>query len=72
MLETANVSATTKTALALKQATDEAIAACGGDARETVSALLVANSALEEEVSRLSFRVSAGYARGRVRRGAAS
>lgn len=56
-------------ALALERATDEAVEACDGDAWAAVRALLVANAALEEEVARLSSRVSAGYARGRVRRG---
>ena len=58
-------------ALALERATDEAVEACDGDAWAAVRALLVANAALEEEVARLSSRVSTGYARGLVRRGAA-
>ena len=55
-------------ALALERATDEAVEACDGDAWAAVRALLVANAALEDEVARLSARVSTGYARGRVRR----
>jgi hypothetical protein len=41
----------------LEVAADEAIAACGGDAREAVKALIVANEFLESEVS-------TGYVRG--------
>ncbi|MDR4305949.1 hypothetical protein IHQ68_04830 [Chelatococcus sambhunathii] len=55
---------------ALDIATDQAIEACDGDAWATVRALLVANAALEEEIARLTARVSKGYARGRVRRAA--
>lgn len=50
----------------LESAADEAIALCDGDARATVAALLAENAALAEEVTRLSARVSSGYARGRV------
>ena len=50
---------------ALEAAADQAIAACGGDARETVKALLVANDFLERE---MEARVSHGYLRG-VRHG---
>jgi hypothetical protein len=49
----------------LDAAADEAIAACGGDAREAVKALIVANEFLEAE---LETRVSHGYTRG-VRHG---
>jgi hypothetical protein len=41
----------------LEMAADQAIAACGGDARETVKALLVANEFLEAQISQ-------GYVRG--------
>lgn len=51
----------------LEQAVDGAVAACGGDARATVRALLVANAYLEAEVERLAEAVSRGYARGRIR-----
>jgi len=37
----------------LEVATDQAIAACGGDARGTVKALIVANEFLESEVCEL-------------------
>jgi len=36
---------------ALEAATDQAIAACGGDTREAVKALLVANDFLEAQIS---------------------
>jgi hypothetical protein len=41
----------------LEAAADQAIAACGGDARQAVKALIVANEFLESEVS-------SGYVRG--------
>jgi hypothetical protein len=49
----------------LQAATDKAIAACGGDARQTVTALIVANEFLEAQVRELQAAVSNGYARGR-------
>jgi hypothetical protein len=45
----------------LEAAADQAIAACGGDAREAVKALLIANEFLENE---LETQVSHGYMRG--------
>ena len=45
----------------LEAAADQAIAACGGDAREAVKALLIANEFLEREVEE---KVSHGYLRG--------
>nr|WP_027569510.1 hypothetical protein [Bradyrhizobium sp. URHA0013] len=48
-------------ALALEAAADQAIAACGSDAREAVKALLIANEFLEREIEQ---RVSGGYTRG--------
>jgi hypothetical protein len=42
---------------------DAAIAACGGDARAAVKALLVANSFLEREAGRLARAVSFGFTR---------
>ena len=48
-------------AQALEAAADQAIAACGGDAREAVKALLVANEFLERE---MEASVSHGYRRG--------
>jgi hypothetical protein len=50
----------------LEAAADEAIAACGGDAREAVKALVVANHFLETELEKLRASVSMGYARGRL------
>jgi hypothetical protein len=44
---------------------DQAIAACGGDLRATVRALIVANNYLESEVSELMKAVSHAYVRGR-------
>jgi hypothetical protein len=49
----------------LEAATDQAIAACGGDARQAVTALIVANEFLVEHVAELQAAVSNGYARGR-------
>ena len=49
----------------LEAATDQAIAACGGDARETIKALIVANAFLEAQVAELRAAVSTGYSRGR-------
>jgi hypothetical protein len=49
----------------LEGAVDQAIAACGGDMRPTIRALIVANEYLENEVSELMKAVSRAYARGR-------
>lgn len=46
-------------------AADQAIAACGGDAREAVKALLVAIDFLDAQIEELKGAVSTGYARGR-------
>ena len=45
---------------------DQAIAACGGDAREAVKALIVANQFLETDLEKLKASVSMGYARGKL------
>jgi len=50
----------------LDAAADEAIAACGGDMRSTIRALILANEYLEYEVAALFVAVSKGYARGRL------
>jgi hypothetical protein len=50
----------------LDAAADQAIAACGGDAKEAVKALLVANDFLEAELAELQAKVSKGYTRGRL------
>ena len=49
----------------LEAANDQAIAACGGDARQAVTALIVANEFLEAQVRELQAAVSNGYARGK-------
>jgi hypothetical protein len=51
----------------LEAAADEAITACGGDPREAVKALIVANEFLEQEVSELMKAVSHAYVRGRFK-----
>jgi hypothetical protein len=51
----------------LEAATDQAIAACGGDARAAVKALIVANEYLESEVGELMKAVSHALVRGRFR-----
>jgi len=49
----------------LEAAVDQAIAACGGDLRSAVRALIVANEYLETEVGELMKAVSHAYTRGR-------
>jgi len=51
----------------LESAVEQAIAACDGDLRATVRALIVANNYLENEVAELMKAVSHAYARGRFR-----
>ena len=46
---------------------DQAIAACGGNPREAVKALIVANEFLETEVCELMQAVPHAYARGRFK-----
>jgi hypothetical protein len=55
---------TAQDSLVLDAAVDAAIAACGGDARAAVRALIVANNYLEAEVKRLAEAVSSGFTRG--------
>jgi len=50
----------------LEAAADQAISICGGDARETIKALIVANHFLESELEKLRAAVSTGYARGKL------
>jgi stage V sporulation protein SpoVS len=52
-------------AVRLENAADEAITACGGNARDAVKALIVANEFLESKVCELMQAVSHAYARGR-------
>ena len=49
----------------LEAAAHQAIATCGGDPREAVKALIVANHFLETELEKLHAAVSTGYARGK-------
>ena len=49
----------------LDAAIDQAIAACDGDLRATIGALIVANSFLETEVEELMKAVSHAFVRGR-------
>ena len=49
----------------LEAAVDQAIAACEGDMRATIRALIVANDYLESEVGELMKAVSHAYVRGR-------
>jgi hypothetical protein len=49
----------------LESEVDQAIAACGGDLRATIRALIVANEYLETEVGELMKAVSHAYVRGR-------
>jgi len=51
----------------LEAAADEAIAACGGDVRDALKALIVANEFLENEVCQLMQAVSHAYLRGRFK-----
>jgi hypothetical protein len=52
--------------LALEEAIVLAIAACDGDLRATIRALLVSNTFLHSEVERLRLLISPGFARGRL------
>jgi hypothetical protein len=49
----------------LQAAVDQAIAACDGDMRSIIGALIVANKYLESEVTDLKRAVSHAYVRGR-------
>ncbi len=49
----------------LEAAVDQAIAACDGDMRSAIRALILANEYLENEVGELMKAVSHAYARGR-------
>ena len=51
----------------LEAAVDQAIAACDGDTRAAVRALIVTNNFLESEVAELMKAVSHAYVRGRFR-----
>ena len=49
----------------LEVATDQAIAACGGNTRNAVKALLVTNEFLEAQLAELQAAVSNGYGSGK-------
>jgi len=49
----------------LEAAVDQAIAACGGDLRSAIRALIVVNDYLETEVGELMKAVSHAFVRGR-------
>ena len=49
----------------LDAATDHAIAACDGDMRSTIRALIIANKYLESEMTDLKRSVSHAFVRGR-------
>jgi len=51
----------------LEAAVEQAIAACGGDTRAAVRALIVANNFLESEIAELKKAVSHAYVQGRFR-----
>ncbi len=50
---------------AIEAAVNQAIAACDGDMRSTIRALILANEFLESEVTELMKAVSHAYVRGR-------
>jgi len=52
----------------LEVATDQVIAACDGDARAAVRALIVAKGLVEAELAEVHAATSIGYARGRLKR----
>jgi hypothetical protein len=51
----------------LEAAVDQAIAACDGDMRAAIRALILANNYLESEISELMKAVSHAYRRGRFK-----
>jgi hypothetical protein len=53
-------------AVVLEEAVGLAIAACDGDLRAAIRALLVSNTFLHNEVERLRSLISPGFARGRL------
>ena len=50
----------------LESAVDVVIAACDGDLRDTIRALVIANSILMEEAERYRSLVSPGFVRGKL------
>jgi hypothetical protein len=57
-----------ETAALVEAEVDEAIATCGGDVRAALRATLIANAYPEAEIERLTQAISAGFARGRMRK----
>jgi hypothetical protein len=53
----------------LETATDQVIAACDGDVRAAVRALIIAKGLLEAELNDVYAATSKGYARGRIKKG---
>jgi hypothetical protein len=51
----------------LEGAADQAIEACGGDIRDALKAMIVANEYLEAEICELKQAVSHAYVRGRFK-----
>lgn len=53
---------------AIEIAVNQAIAACDGDLRATIRALIIANNLMEEELAEvIDFWCSSGFARGKLR-----
>jgi hypothetical protein len=52
----------------LELATDQVIAACDGDVRAAVRALIIAKGLLEAELNDIYATTSKGYTRGRIKR----
>jgi hypothetical protein len=50
----------------LETAADQALAACGGDARDAIKALIIASHVLKTELDKLRAAVSTGYSRGKL------
>jgi hypothetical protein len=51
----------------LEAAVDQAIEACGGNVRDALKAMIVANEYLESEIGELMRAISHAYARGRFK-----
>ena len=53
---------------AIEIAVNQAIAACDGDLRATIRALIIANNLIEEELAHvIDFYCSSGFTRGKLR-----
>jgi hypothetical protein len=51
-----------------EQHVDQVVAACGGDIRAALKALIIANGQLEAELQVVTCAVSYGYVQGRLRK----